>query len=83
MSIIKYPLATEKGIRAVETDNKIIFVVDREAKKGEIKAAIEKMLGAKVISVNTHQDPNGQKRAYVRFSNATPAIDIATKLGMM
>lgn len=83
MSTIKYPLATEKGIRAVESENTIAFVVDKSATKNDIKAAIEKLLGAKVVSVNTHNGPDGEKRAYVRFSNATPAIDIATKLGMM
>lgn len=83
MSLIKYPLATEKGIRAVESENTIVFVVERAATKETIKVAIEKMLGAKVTSVNTFNGPDGEKRAYVRFSNATPAIDIATKLGMM
>jgi large subunit ribosomal protein L23 len=83
MSIIKYPLATEKGIRAVESENKIIFVVEKGATKEEIKQSIEKMLSTKVVSVNTQNGPDGEKIAYVRFSNATPAIDIATKLGMM
>jgi len=37
----------------------------------------------KVIKVNTHTLPNGQKRAYVKLSSATPAIDIATEIGMI
>ena len=79
---ILYPLATEKGIRAIEAENKLVFVVDSRANKKEIKEAIEKLLKVKVNAVNTHH-ANGEKRAYVRFSNETPAIDIATKLGLM
>lgn len=81
MSIIKYPLATEKGIRAIENENTIIFVVEKSSTKQEIKVAIEKMLNAKISSINTHNMPDGEKRAYVKF--AVPAIDIATHLGMI
>jgi len=31
--VIKYPLATEKSIRLMESENKLIFVVDRRATK--------------------------------------------------
>ena len=79
--IIKHPLATEKSIRHIESENKLTFVVDRKAKKSEIKAELEQLLNTKVITVNTHNGPDGEKYAYVRF--ATPAIDIATKLGLM
>ncbi len=81
MSVIKYPLATEKGIRAIESENVIVFVVEKSATKIAIKADIEKMLNAKVASVNTHNLPDGEKRAYVKFK--VPAIDIATRLGMI
>ncbi len=39
--IIKYPLATEKSIRLMESENKLIFVVDKKATKSDIKKAIE------------------------------------------
>jgi len=83
MSIIKHPLATEKSIRGIETENKLVFVVDSKAKKAEIKAEIERLLNTKVVAVNTFNGPDGKKRAYVRFSNATPALDVATRLGLM
>lgn len=81
MAIIKHPLATEKSIRQIESENKLVFVVSSKAKKADIKAELERMLGAKVLTVNTFNGPDGEKRAYVRF--ATPAIDIATRLGLM
>jgi len=81
--IIKYPLSTEKTIKLMESENKLLFVVDRRANKNEIKEAIEKMFKAKVEKVNLLVDIDGKKRAYVKFSAETPAIDIATKLGLM
>ncbi|MFH0868480.1 MAG: 50S ribosomal protein L23 [Candidatus Woesearchaeota archaeon] len=80
--IVKYPLSTEKSIRLMESQNKLIFVVDMGADKIMIKKAIEEMFKAKVENVRTYIQ-NGVKKAYVKFSNESPAIDIATKLGLM
>lgn len=81
--VIKYPLSTEKSIRLMESENKLIFVVELKAKKPEIKEAIEKTFKVKVVKVTTLVTPKGQKRAYVRLSPETPALDIATDLGLM
>ncbi|MBW2983679.1 50S ribosomal protein L23 [Candidatus Woesearchaeota archaeon] len=81
--VIKYPLSTEKSIRLMESENKLIFVVDKSAKKKEIKEAIEKAFKVKVDTVNTFIDIKGRKKAYIKFSKETPAIDIATQLGLM
>jgi len=81
--IIKHPLATEKSIRLMESENKLIFVVDARATKPEIKKAIEELFKAKVTAVNTLNNMKGEKRAYITFTKDTPAIDIATTLGLM
>ena len=81
--IIKNPLSTEKSIRLMDSENKLIFVVADSANKAEIKEAIEKIFKVKVVSVNTHTIAKGEKRAYVKLSPETPAIDIATEIGMM
>jgi len=81
--VIKYPLATEKSIRLMEAENKLIFVVDMHAKKEEIKKAIEKTFKVKVIKVTTLLSPKGIKKAYVKLSPETPALDVATDLGLM
>ncbi|MBD3204594.1 50S ribosomal protein L23 [Candidatus Woesearchaeota archaeon] len=83
MNIVKYPLSTEKSIRLMESENSLIFIVDTKATKQEIKKAVEKMFGVKVVKVNTSISPNYKKKAYIRFSDETPAIDIATQLGLM
>lgn len=67
----------------MEKENKLIFVVDLKADKSEIKKAIEELFKVKVIKVNTEVSPKGEKRAYVKLSMETPAIDIATELGLM
>ena len=81
-SIVKYPLSTEKSIRSIETDNKLTFIVDKKAKKPEIKKAVEELFKVKVLKVNTLIN-KGKKKAYVRLSKDTPAIDVATQLGLM
>jgi large subunit ribosomal protein L23 len=81
--IIKYPLSTEKSIRLMESENKLIFVVNKKSTKKEIKKAIEQMFKVEVVDVNTFVSPEGEKRAYVKFSAKNPAIDIATQMGLM
>ena len=80
--LVKYPLSTEKSIRLMESQNKLIFVVDIDADKKIIKNAIEEMFKVKVDNVRTYVQ-KGEKRAYVKFSKESPAIDIATQLGLM
>jgi ribosomal protein uL23 len=81
--IIKHPVATEKSIRLMESENKLIFVVDEKATKPQIKRAVEETFNVKVDKVHTLHTPGNKKRAYVTFNAETPAIDIATKLGLM
>jgi ribosomal protein uL23 len=81
--IIKYPLSTEKSIRLMESENKLVFIVENKAKKPEIKKAIEETFNVKVANVNTLNDTKGRKKAFVTLSQETPAIDLATKLGLM
>ncbi|MBU0757260.1 MAG: 50S ribosomal protein L23 [Nanoarchaeota archaeon] len=83
IDVIKYPLSTEKSIRLMESNNTLLFVVDKKANKKEIKEAIEKLYKVKIVKVNTRIGPDASKRAYVTFSDDTPAIDVATQLGLM
>ncbi len=83
MNIIKYALATEKSIRLMESENKLVFVVDIKSNKKQIKEDLEKSFDVKIDAVKTVITPKGKKKAYVQFSQETPAIDVATKLGLM
>ncbi len=82
-SIIKNPVSTEKAIRLMESENKLLFEVSMRANKTEIKKAIEEMFKVKVIKVNTFITFKGKKKAYVKLANENPAIDVATNLGMI
>lgn len=82
-SAVKYPLSTEKSLRLMESENKLIFVVSRKSTRQEIKKEIETRFKAKIIKVNTLITAEGVKRAYVKFSDETPAIEIATNLGLV
>ncbi len=82
-SIINYPKSTEKAVRLMESENKLVFSVAKNATKKEIKEALEEIFSIKVVKVNTTIMPTGKKKAYVKLSNETPAIDIATQMGML
>ncbi len=80
---IRYPVSTEKVIRMMESDNKLVFVVDRKDKKADIKAEVESTFNVKITKINTLIDRNGTKRAMVTLSADNLAMDIATNLGLM
>jgi len=67
----------------MESENKLAFIADRHATKTDIKEALQDMLDCDVTNVNTMITPQGKKKAYVQFHEDTPAIEIATNLGIM
>jgi large subunit ribosomal protein L23 len=81
--IISHPVSTEKTIRMMESQNKLVFVVHKKATRADIKKAFEELFKAQVASVRTVITTDGDKRAYVQLDKKTPAIDIATQLGLM
>ncbi len=76
------PVTTEKAVKMIELDNIILFETSLQSKKPEIQKEIESMFNVKVEKVRTHIRAN-KKFAYVKLNKANPAIDIATKLGMI
>lgn len=80
--IVKNPISTEKAVRIMESENKLIFLVDRNASKQEIKQALEEIFKIKVEKINTLIN-KGVKKAYVKISKETKAIDIATQMGLI
>ncbi len=76
------PLVTEKAVMMVESQNVLTFKLEKEAKKDEIKKEIEYLFEVKVANVRTLIRGN-KKYAYVKLKKEFPAIDIATKLGII
>jgi large subunit ribosomal protein L23 len=81
--IIQYPYVTEKTVGLIEKENKIVFVVSRNADKKQIKEAVEKLFDVKVEKINTLIDMKGRKKAFVKLKPEYRAIDVATKLGLI
>ena len=80
--MILKPVTSEKAVRLIDVENTLLFEVERQARKPEIKQEVEKVFNVRVAVVRTHIQLN-KKYAYVRLVKANPAIDVATKLGMI
>ena len=70
--IIRRPVITEQSMEAV-ADKKYVFVVDIEANKTEIKAAVEQVFGVKVAKVNTIRMQGKTKRTGAYPAGKRPA----------
>ncbi|MGH3979063.1 MAG: 50S ribosomal protein L23 [Pseudonocardiaceae bacterium] len=59
--VIVKPVISEKSYGLLE-EHKYTFIVAPDANKTEIKIAVEKVFGVKVVSVNTINRPGKRKR---------------------
>ena len=90
VEIIIMPWITEKTLEArrvadpdigyVQNNNRIEFIVHREATKRQIKQAVEELFEVKVAKVNTRITITG-KHASVRLAEGYDAEEAALKLG--
>jgi large subunit ribosomal protein L23 len=88
--IIQMPWITEKTLEArrvadqeggyKENNNRIEFIVRREATKADIKAAVEELLDVQVAKVNTKIIIIG-KYVFVRLADGYDVEEAALKLG--
>ena len=78
--IIQHPFVTEKTMNLL-AENKLDFIVMRTANKTQIRAAVETLLDAKVITVRTYIDKSG-KHAIVKFAPEHNVEDLATRIGV-
>lgn len=76
------PITTEKAVRLIELNNTLTIEADRRKSKKEIKKEFEETFKVKIDSINTLIHGN-KKLAYIKLNSKNPAIDIATKLGMI
>ena len=76
------PLVTEKAVMMIESQNMLTFETEKEKTKTEIKSEIENLFKVKVEKLRTLTHGN-KKYVYVKLKKEFPAIDVATKLGLM
>jgi len=76
MNVLIKPIITEKMTANVEKTPRYGFVVDKNANKLQIKAAVEKMYGVTVAAVNT-MNYIGKVRS--RFTRGGMQVGIANR----
>ena len=76
------PIVTEKAVMMIEAHNALTFQTDKRVNKEDIKQEVEKLFKVKISNVRTLVRGN-KKYAYVKLKKNFPAIDIATKLGII
>ena len=80
--MILRPVTSEKAVKMIELDNTLLFEVERQYSKPEIQKEDEFLFAVKVALIRTHMIKN-KKYDYVKLKKENPAIDVATKLGMI
>lgn len=81
--VILYPMMTEITSRILETENKLVFIVNIRANKADIKRAVEELYEVGVAKVNVLITPKGEKKAFVKLHPDYSAADVAIKLGIL
>ena len=76
------PVVSEKSYGMLD-ENKYTFLVATDANKTEIKIAVEKIFGVRVLSVNTLNRPGKRKRTRVGFGkrNDTKRAIVSVEIG--
>lgn len=70
--VIKQPIVTEKSTFASGEHNRYAFLVDRRARKDDIRRAIEDLYKVRVLSVSTQNRKGGTRRT--RFGIVTEPV---------
>ena len=76
------PITTEKAVMLIESQNILTFMTDKQKTKEQIKKEIEELFEVKIEKIRT-LIRNNKKYAYVKLKKEFPAIDLATKLGLI
>ena len=81
--VIMYPTMTERSVYMIENENKLIFIVNREADKKDIAKAINELYEVEAKEINTLIDRNGKKMAFIKLKEGYSASELAIKLGIL
>ena len=76
-------MMTEVASRLLETENKLVFIVNLKASKPKIRRAVEELYDVRVQRVNVLITPKGKKKAFVKLHPDFKAVDVAIKLGIL
>lgn len=76
------PITSEKAVKMIDIDNTLMFEVSRRDGKEKIKKEVERVFEVKVEKIRTMIKQN-KKIAFVKLDKKNPAIDVATKIGVI
>ena len=82
MTLIDYPLVTEKAMNDMDFENKLQFVVNVDATKPEIREEVEERFDVEVVKLNTQVMMNGKKKATVTLGEDDDAQEVASRIGV-
>jgi large subunit ribosomal protein L23 len=74
---------TEVASRLLETENKLVFIVNLKSTKPKIRRAVEELYDVRVQRVNVLITPKGKKKAFVKLHPDFKAVDVAIRLGIL
>ncbi len=83
MSVLRYPLATEKAVAIITKSNVITYMVDFRASKQVIRDEFEKTFNVKVKGIRTTNMPANTKKAFIKLAAPYKASDVAVKLKLV
>ncbi len=79
--VILKPYVTEKTLLMIEKENKLTFIVAKNATKTQVKHAVENLFGVKVDRVNIVISKYG-KKAIVKLKPEYSAEELGMRLGI-
>ena len=81
-SVIEHPLVTEQAMNEMDFKNKLLFLVDVDASKPEVRDEVQDRYDVTVTDVNTQVTSKGKKKATVTLSADDDATEIASRIGV-
>lgn len=76
------PVTTEKAVMLIEKDNVLTFIISMKYNKEEIKKEFEELFDVKIEKIRTLIRDN-KKTVLIKLKKQFPAIDLATKIGII
>ena len=82
-SILVQPLSTEKANKTMTEKNTLSFIIHNRANKVQVKKAFKEIFNIVPRAVNTLVRPDGKKKAFIRLRPEDPALNVASKMGII
>merc|ERR1712066_1205910 len=79
-SLIKHRLTTDSCGKKIEQHNTLVFIVNNNATKAQIKHALLKLYNLQTVKINTLLQADGRKKAYVKLPPNKHALEIVKKI---